>query len=45
VANTLLGKLNQNLNIFKLNLDVDHSISFCEPQTPRIQVKMETRYN
>jgi hypothetical protein len=45
VANTLLGKPNQNLNNFKLNLEVDLSISLCEPQTPWIQVQIETGCN
>jgi hypothetical protein len=45
VANTLLGKPNQNLNNFKLNLVVDPCISLSEHQTPWIQVQMETRCN
>jgi hypothetical protein len=43
--NTRLGKPNQNLNNFKLNLEVDPSISLCEPQTPWTQVQMATRCN
>jgi hypothetical protein len=45
VANALLGKPNQNLNNFKLNLEIDPSISLREPQTPWIKVQIATRSN
>jgi hypothetical protein len=41
--NQLLGKLNLNLNKFKLNLEVNQRIVYCEPQIPRRQIYLATR--